>query len=136
MEQAEYKFQIKKDPKTKKIIGEKRMPYFLNHQIRGSFKDSCGLLSKAEYGLSAKLTAYKKVIDGGIMVFPRRIAIEIPEEYYNEDGDFCLKTENLDRNQRPIFIKGKYMEPAYLIVFGKTINYLFLVARIYFIIHK
>lgn len=73
-----------------------RVPYYYNYQVRGAFKDSCGLLSRAEetdengkklgVSESAKLKAYKKVIDGGIFVFPRRIGIEIPETSFADDG--------------------------------------------------
>ena len=77
-------------------VYEDNVPYYYNYQIRGFFKDSCGLLMRAEetdetgkkFGAteSAKLKAYKKVIDGGIFVFPRRIAIEIPEFSLADDG--------------------------------------------------
>lgn len=63
-------------------------PCFYDYQIRGFFKDSCGLLSyvrgvdetgkktKKKAGtLSGKTTAYKKVIDGNIFVSPRKIPI-------------------------------------------------------------
>ena len=63
-------------------------PCFWDYQIRGFFKDSCGLLgyvkgtdetgkrSKTKTNtLSGKLTAYKKVIDGNIFVAPRMIRI-------------------------------------------------------------
>ena len=73
-----------------------KVPYYYNYQIRGFFKDSCGLLSRAEEvdengkklgaSESAKLKAYKKVIDGGIFVFPRRIGIEIPDYSLADDG--------------------------------------------------
>ena len=80
-----------------------RLPYFWNYQIRGFFKDSCGLLSKGRYGESADLTAYKKIIDGNIFVRPRRIAIDLPEYYYDEDENL-VKTDpdNLPILQRPL----------------------------------
>lgn len=70
------------DPKV-----DERHPFFWNYQIRGFFKDSCGLLSKAAYGRSAETTAYKKVIDGGIFVEPRRVAITLPEVWIDDDGE-------------------------------------------------
>lgn len=84
-----------------------RLPFFWNYQLRGFFKDSCGLLARAKYGESAKLTAFKKVIDGGIFVHPRRIAIDLPETYYDEDG-FLQQTdpEKLPILQRPLRISG------------------------------
>ena len=61
-------------------------PIMWNYQWKGFFKDACGMLSrvagKDENGKklknaneSCKLTAYKKVIDGLIFVFPRKIPI-------------------------------------------------------------
>ena len=63
-------------------------PCFWDYQIRGFFKDSCGLLGyvkgtdetgkrskKKTSTLSGNLTAYKKVIDGNIFVTPRMIRI-------------------------------------------------------------
>lgn len=84
-----------------------RLPFFWNYQLRGFFKDSCGLLARASYGESAKMTAFKKVIDGGIFVYPRRIAIDLPEEYYDEDG-YLQKTDpdHLPILQRPLRISG------------------------------
>lgn len=85
------------DPKEYENLDKVQdVPYYYNYQIRGFFKDSCGLMQKAEAKdeegkktkttESGKLTSYKKVIDGGIFVFPRRIAIEIPEYYLDDDG--------------------------------------------------
>lgn len=60
-------------------------PIFYDYQIKGMFKDACGMLSriggKTETGKkkavneSGKLTAYKKVIDGLIFIQPRMIPI-------------------------------------------------------------
>ena len=85
------------DPKEYENLDKVQdVPYYYNYQIRGFFKDSCGLMQKAEAKdeegkktkttESGKLTSYKKVIDGGIFVFPRRIAIDIPEYYLDDDG--------------------------------------------------
>ena len=64
-------------------------PILYDYQIKGFFKDSCGMLGriggKTETGKkkavneSGKLTAYKKVIDGLIFVQPRKIVLELPE---------------------------------------------------------
>lgn len=85
-----------------------KMPFFWNYQIRGMFKDSCGLLSRASYGESAGLKAYKKVIDGGVFVFPRRLAIKTSPYYITDEGDFipCDST-NLQVLQRPLRIQDK-----------------------------
>jgi len=59
-------------------------PFVWDYQIKGFFKDACGMLSrvkgtKKEGGTaSANLKAYKKVIDGLIFVKPRKILIEMP----------------------------------------------------------
>jgi len=61
-------------------------PFLYDYQIKGFFKDACGMLSrltgKDENGKkkkaaneSGKLTAYKKVIDGLIFPQPRQIPI-------------------------------------------------------------
>lgn len=67
-------------------------PYVYDYQIRGMFKDSCGMLSrltgkdpetgkkKKAVNESGKLTAYKKVIDGLIFVNPRKIPVEFSGE--------------------------------------------------------
>lgn len=85
-----------------------KMPFFWNYQIRGMFKDSCGLLSRASYGESAGLKAYKKVIDGGVFVFPRRLAIKTSPYYITDEGDFipCDPTA-LQVLQRPLRIQDK-----------------------------
>ena len=58
-------------------------PILLDYQIKGFFKDACGMLSrvggkgedgkKKKVNESSKLTAYKKIIDGLIFVQPREI---------------------------------------------------------------
>lgn len=85
-----------------------KMPFFWNYQIRGMFKDSCGLLSRASYGESAGLKAYKKVIDGGVFVFPRRLAIKTSPYYITDEGDFipCDPTA-LQVLQRPLRIQDQ-----------------------------
>ncbi len=64
---------------------EHGVPALYDYQVKGFFKDSCGMLSriggKTETGKkkavneSGKITAYKKVIDGLIFVQPRMIPI-------------------------------------------------------------
>jgi hypothetical protein len=53
-------------------------PIIWDFQIKGMFKDSCGMLARAEGTLSGQLTAYKKTIDGLIHVKPRKIPIILP----------------------------------------------------------
>lgn len=64
-------------------------PFLWDYQIKGFFKDACGMLArikpKTEKGKkvggtkSAQLTAYRKVIDGLIFPEPRKIPIQLPE---------------------------------------------------------
>ena len=60
-------------------------PFLYDYQIKGFFKDACSMLSrltkktddgkKKPVNESGKLSAYKKIIDGMIFVFPRKIPI-------------------------------------------------------------
>lgn len=61
-------------------------PFMWDYQMKGFFKDACGMLqrvtSKDEKGKkkkaaneSSKISSYKKVIDGIIFTFPRKIPI-------------------------------------------------------------
>lgn len=54
-------------------------PVLLDYQLKGFFKDSCGLLRRVDGTKSKKMTTYKKVIDGNIFVEPREIALHLPE---------------------------------------------------------
>ncbi len=54
-------------------------PMYWDYQIKGSYKDACGMLARLPDTQSKKLRAYKKIIDGLIFVFPRRIPINLPE---------------------------------------------------------
>lgn len=90
-------------------------PFLWNYQIRGFMKDSCGLLSRSGKDASgenesAKLSAFKKVIDGCIFVHPRRIGIQIPETFLDDDGVTIRHSfdENGQLNilQRPMISNG------------------------------
>lgn len=48
-------------------------PFLYDYQIKGFFKDSCGMLNRVKTSESSKLKAYKKIIDGLIFVSPRTI---------------------------------------------------------------
>lgn len=52
---------------------ENGKPFLWDYQIKGFMKDSCSALNRVENTLSSKLKAYKKVIDGLIFIFPRKI---------------------------------------------------------------
>jgi hypothetical protein len=58
---------------------ENGVPFYWDYQIKGFFKDSCGMLKRVPGTKSNKVTAYKKVIDGLIFPQPRKIMIHIPE---------------------------------------------------------
>lgn len=55
-------------------------PVFYDYQIKGFFKDACNMLSRVKSKESAKLKAYKKIIDGLVFVQPRHIPIEFEGE--------------------------------------------------------
>lgn len=54
-------------------------PILWDYQIKGFFKDACGVLRRVTGSESAGLKAYKKEIDGLIFVFPRKIPLILPE---------------------------------------------------------
>lgn len=53
----------------------KGVPILFDYQIKGFFKDACGVLRKMTGSKSSKVKAYKKEIDGLIFVTPRHIPI-------------------------------------------------------------
>lgn len=60
---------------------EDGQPMIYDYQIKGFFKDACGMLRRTddkEYD-SKKLKAFKKEIDGLIFVEPREIVLDLPE---------------------------------------------------------
>lgn len=54
-------------------------PFNWDYQWKGFFKDSCGMLRRGTGFKSAKLTAFKKVIDGLVFVRGRKIPLNLPE---------------------------------------------------------
>ena len=65
-------------------------PFLYDYQIKGFFKDSCGMLARVAVkdsngkkiktaNESVKITAYKKVIDGLVFVLPREIPLTMPD---------------------------------------------------------
>ena len=52
-------------------------PILYDYQVKGFFKDACGMLARVKGTESSKIKAYKKVIDGLIFPAPRCIPIEI-----------------------------------------------------------
>ena len=54
-------------------------PFLYDYQLKGFFKDACGMLRRVEGTASSKLKAYKKLIDGLIFVKPRKIIMKVSE---------------------------------------------------------
>jgi hypothetical protein len=55
-------------------------PVLLGYQVKGFFKDACGMLARVKGTESAKLKAYKKIIDGLIFVDERAVPLEFEGE--------------------------------------------------------
>ena len=55
---------------------ENGQPFLYDYQIKGFFKDACGMLTRVKTTKSSGLKAYKKIIDGLIFVEPRHIPIQ------------------------------------------------------------
>ena len=53
-------------------------PALWDYQIKGFFKDACGMLRRVPGTRSAKLKAFKKEIDGLIFVGPRMVPLWMP----------------------------------------------------------
>ena len=51
-------------------------PIMWDYQIKGFFKDTCGMLQKVPKTLSSKVKAYKKEIGGLVFVSERQIPIK------------------------------------------------------------
>lgn len=54
-------------------------PILFDYQVKGFFKDACGVLRQVPGTKSSKLTAFKKKIDGLVFVSPRMIPLDIPD---------------------------------------------------------
>ena len=52
-------------------------PFLWDYQIRGFFKDACGMCRKVPGSASSKIKAYKKEIDGLIFVNERKIPFSV-----------------------------------------------------------
>lgn len=70
------------DPETTEVF---TLPYIFDYQLRGMFKDSCGLLNRSKNNISADLKSYKKRIDGNIFIAERKIPFNMPD-FYEEGG--------------------------------------------------
>jgi hypothetical protein len=54
-------------------------PFVYDYAVKGFFKDACSMLRRVKGNKSAKITAYKKIIDGLIFVDPRCIHLQLPD---------------------------------------------------------
>ena len=57
---------------------ENGAPILFDYQIKGFFKDACGVLRRVPGTKSSKITAFKKEIDGLLFVVPRMIPLNMP----------------------------------------------------------
>lgn len=60
-------------------------PFLYDYQVKGFFKDTCGMLKRVPGTESSKVKAYKKEIDGLIFVSPRQIVFD------NAEMDICQR---------------------------------------------
>ena len=57
---------------------EEKKPIFFDYQIKGFFKDACGVLRRVTGSKASKIKAYKKELDGLLFVYPRMIPLNMP----------------------------------------------------------
>lgn len=65
-------------------------PILYDYVVKGFFKDACSMLRRDSTSHSAKLKAYRKIIDGLVFIEPRRLVLVLPEG------------ESLDILERPL----------------------------------
>lgn len=73
----------------------KKLPFIYDYQIRGGWKESIAMLTKASGGrgskvktyASAAISSYKKAVDGNWLVTNRRIPLYIPESFLDDMGN-------------------------------------------------
>ena len=73
-------------------------PILCDYQIKGFFKDACGVLRKVKGTKSSKIKAYKKEIDGLIFVQERQIPVQTAEELTNCQRPLRAQTAQGDKN--------------------------------------
>jgi hypothetical protein len=54
-------------------------PIIWDYQVKGFLKAACGFLNRVPDTKSSKLKAFRKVIDGLVHIFPRKLFLNIPE---------------------------------------------------------
>lgn len=68
-------------------------PILWDYQVKGFFKESCGMLRRADDGLSKRLKAYKKEIDGLVFPYPRKIRLDLPPRGFVGDLQRPLRAQ-------------------------------------------
>lgn len=69
-----------------------------DYQIKGFFKDACGMLRNVEGTKSSKIKAYKKYIDGLVFVTPRQIEFDNITEIGDCQRPLRVPTPQGERN--------------------------------------
>ena len=77
-------------------------PFIYDYQIKGFFKDTCGVLRTIKGTESSKVKAYKKFIDGRIFPSPRKIPITFADDGQYEDGNFIGSCQRPLRASTPM----------------------------------
>jgi len=62
---------------------ENGAPILWDYQIKGFFKDATGMLARVDGTESKKIKAYKKIVDGLVFVYPRKIPLVFDGEIGN-----------------------------------------------------
>lgn len=86
------------------------LPFLYDYQWRGSFKESIGMLNRADTAkggtyAASSITAHKKVVDGTWFVTNRKIPLFIPETFTNMMGEEITSYDdhgNLRTLSRPL----------------------------------
>ena len=76
-------------------------PFIYDYQIKGFFKDACGVLRTVSGTLSSKVKSYKKFIDGRIFPGPRKINIHFADDGKYEDGSYISSCQRPLRASTP-----------------------------------
>lgn len=63
----------------RRVNGDWDKPFIPDFMITGFLKGACGALRRSSKTKSKKISAYKKVIDTNVFVFPRMIPIVLPD---------------------------------------------------------
>lgn len=60
------------------FMRENDKPFILDYLFKGVFKSRCAILKQETNTLSAELTNFRKIINEGIFVFPRKLFLQLP----------------------------------------------------------